>query len=621
MSKKMKGGFAGKNLFVDLTTSTIREEEVSYDLVKNFIGGYGIGAKVLFDMMKPGVDPLGPDNVLGFVTGLLTGSGAAMGGRYMVVCKSPVTGGWNDANSGGYFGPELKKAGYDAVFITGAAEKPVYLWINDGKVEIRDASRLWGKDAKDVLDTLIEETGEPRLRAAVIGPAGESLSLMAGIINDGHRAAARGGGGAVMGSKKLKAIVVRGTGEVPVVDKARLSEINKSIREFIANPPDTPFGRYVRAFAQLGTAATTTPSILSGDAPVKNWSGVGIEDFGMDAANKVGAQSYDAKYFVKKYTCASCPLSCGAVYKVEDGKWPVGQTERPEYETAAAFGPNCFNDDPEVIIKCNEICNRAGLDTISVGSTVAWVLECYEKGLLASQDLDGIEATWGNAEAIVALTEKIANSEGCGKVLALGSEAAAKMWGKGSEYLTTAMGIELGMHDPRLYPGWARVYQYDPTPGRHVKGGASMVPLDAPDRGRTDVAHATNFELLSAAGLCQFTMFTYPEGAMTALIEAVTGDSFNQQDGYTAGLRILNIRHAFNVREGLKRKDFKISPRVVGRPPLQTGPTAGITVDSEKLGADFYTAAGWDIETGVPSRKALEELGGMESVIRTFYGK
>ncbi|WP_258361143.1 aldehyde ferredoxin oxidoreductase family protein [Moorella sulfitireducens (nom. illeg.)] len=616
----MKGGYVGKLLFVDLTTSSIREEELSFDLAKNFIGGYGIGAKFLFDMMKPGVDPLGPENVIGFVTGPLTGSGAYMGGRYMVVCKSPVYGGWNDANAGGYFGPELKKAGYDGVFVTGAAAKPVYLWINDGNVEIRDASKLWGKDAKEVLDALIEQTGEPKLRAAVIGPAGEHLSLMAAVINDGHRAAARGGSGAVMGSKKLKAVVVRGTGEIRVADRQRLSELNKAIREAIANPPDNVFGQYVRGFANLGTGSTTTPSVLSGDAPVKNWGGIGIEDFGVERAKKVGNQSFNENYFVKKYACAFCPLACGAIYRVDGGKWPLGITERPEYETAAAFGPNCLNDDVEAILKCNELCNRFGLDTISVGATIAWVMECYEKGLLGPEELDGIEAVWGNAEAIVALTEKIANNEGCGKILALGSQAAAQKWGKGYEYLQTAMGIEVAMHDPRLNPGWARVYQYDPTPGRHVKGGAASVPLNIPDRGKVDVAMASNFEILSSAGLCQFSMFAFPKGAIKELLEAVTGEGFSEEELFTAGVRIFTMRHSFNVREGLKRADYTISPRVTGKPPLPQGPTAGVTVDNEKLGNEFYATLGWDINTGIPGKDTLERLGGMANVIATLYG-
>ena len=268
----MKGGYTGKMLFVDLRKGKIGEQELTEEVAKRFIGGYGIGARVLYDLMKSGVDPLGPDNVLGFVTGPLNGTGALFGGRYAVVCKSPASGGWNDANSGGYFGPELKKAGFDAVFISGSADKPVYLWIQDGKSEIRDASKLWGKDCTETEEALITETGEERLRAAVIGPAGERLSLMACVMNDRHRAAARGGLGAVMGSKKLKAVAVRGTGAVPVADAEKLKEINRSVVEEMKNGRNA---NRVRGVGEYGTGMGTGANALSGDSPVKNWGGGG----------------------------------------------------------------------------------------------------------------------------------------------------------------------------------------------------------------------------------------------------------------------------------------------------------------------------------------------------------
>ncbi len=618
MEKKIYG-YAGKLLFVDLSTGSIREEALKEEDARNFIGGYGLGAKVLFDMVKPGADPLGPENVVGFIPGLLTATGTYMSGRYMVVSKSPVTGGFNDANSGGYFGPELKRAGYDGVFVSGEAASPVYIWINDGKVEIRDASKLWGMDSKEVELALKELTGEPKLRAAVIGPAGEKLSLMAGIMNDGHRAAARGGTGAVMGSKKLKALAVRGTGTIEIADPEKFKEINKRIAEQIKNPPEGFMGDYVNAFKTLGTAATTPPSVLSGDAPVKNWAGVGIVDFGEDSAQKIGSASFDSRYSVKKYACANCPLACGAEYKVTDGKWPLGDTERPEYETLASFGSNCMNDDIESIFKCNELCNRNGLDTISVGSTVAWVMECFENRLLTKEDLDGIDATWGNPEAIVALTEKIISQEGIGKTLALGQAGAAKKLGFGSEYLTAAMGIELGMHDPRLQRGYARTYQYDPTPGRHVKGGGASFPLDMPGWAQMDVGGAGNMDLTSSAGLCMFTMFAYPQGAMYEMISAVTGWEFDQMKAFTTGTRIFTMRHAYNMREGIRRADYVIAGRVVGKPPLTVGPTAGSTIDNEALGDGFFKTLGWNIETGIPEAATLQALGGLENVISALY--
>ncbi|MBU3948008.1 MAG: aldehyde ferredoxin oxidoreductase family protein [Proteobacteria bacterium] len=617
----MFSGYTGKILFVDLTTSVITEEVLSENLARNFLGGYGIGARVLYDRMKPRTDPLGPDNILGFVTGPVTGSGAVFGGRYTVVCKSPVTGGFNDANSGGFFGPELKKAGYDAVFVSGVSQEPIYLWIKDGQAELRDASRLWGLDSKETQKALEKETGEHRLRAAVIGPAGEKLSLISCIINDGHRAAARGGAGAVMGSKKLKAIAVCGTGKIPVTDQERIRELNNACMEIIKNPPDDPMGWYVTGFKMLGTGATTTASALSGDSPVKNWGGVGVVDFGEEKAQKIGSQSFDDKYKTAKYGCANCPLKCGAVYRVESGKWPLGETERPEYETAAAFGTLLLVDDVEAILKCNEICNRYGLDTISAGSTLAWAMECYENGMLTKEDLDGIDLKWGNAEAVVEITQKIADQKGCGKVLAQGSAGAAKIWGKGTEYLVTFSGIEPGMHDPRLQPGVARTFQYDPTPGRHCKGGGGLSGIAPSDSsyGQVDVGGTCHMEILNASGFCMFSMFASPPGSLPAYIEAVTGMHFTEQEVYQTGLRILTMRHVFNLREGLVPVDIQIPVRIMGEPPLKEGPTAGVTVDHKMMGKKFFAALGWDLKTGKPEQSALEAMEDMAEVVRDLY--
>jgi aldehyde:ferredoxin oxidoreductase len=622
----MKGGYTGKLLFADLTKGTINEKPLSEDLAKKFIGGYGIGARILYDMMKPGVDPLGPDNILGFITGPLNGTGAFFGGRYTVVCKSPVTGGWNDANSGGFFGLELKRAGFDGVFVSGASAKPVYLFIKDGKAEIRDAKKLWGKDCTETEEALIQETGEKNLRVALIGPGGEKKSLMACIINDKHRAAGRGGCGAVMGSKNLKAIAVRGTGKVSVAHPEKVKAINTEILDFMKNGPTI---EQIKLFGNFGTGGMTSGNALSGDSPVKNWGGVGVVDMGEESATKLGTFTYDAKYNTKKYACANCPLGCGAHYKVDDGKWPVGETDRPEYETLAAFGTMALNDNIESIIKCNDICNRYGLDTISVGCTITWAIECYENGIFTKKETEGIELTWGNAEAIVAMTQAIADQTGFGKVLALGSAKAAKKLGKGAKYLQTVRGIELPMHDPKFSPGFARTYQYDPTPARHVKGGLGIVDFGSPNevkydyegRGPMDVGVTSHTEITNTAGLCLFSAFCMPPDATTRFIEAVTGWDFKQEDILQTGKRIMDMRYAFNLREGQKPNDDEnaIPKRCVGEPPQTEGPLKGITVDHKKLAAKFSEVMGWDEETLVPTRESLENLGGMEDVIRDLH--
>ncbi|MBN1246528.1 MAG: aldehyde ferredoxin oxidoreductase family protein [Anaerolineae bacterium] len=611
-------GYAGKLLFVNLSEGTLREEDLDEALARNFIGGYGLGARMLYDMMKPGADPLGPDNVLGFVTGPVTGTPAHFGGRYAVVCKSPVSGTWNDASSGGFFGPELKKAGYDAVFISGAADRPVYLWIKDGKAELRDAAKLWGLDAKETQAALEVETGEPGVRAAVIGPAGEHLSLLASIMNDGHRAAGRGGPGAVMGAKKLKAVAVRGTGRIPVADPERVKALNAAIRDGMKDAP------FAALFREGGTGATTDGSALSGDSPVKNWGGVGAEAFTPEEAHKLSSAA-TAKYQSKRYACAQCPLGCGAEYEVDEGPWPIGQTERPEYETAAAFGSMMLNTNAEAIMKCNEICNRAGLDTISTGSTIAWAIECFENEVLNREETGGLELTWGNAEVIVGATQALAEGTGFGAVLALGSQAAADKLGKGHQYLVTVRGIEIPMHDPRLLPGLARTYQYDPTPARHVKGGIGFNQMGmGPEKfntegtGPADVQATAFTEMFNSAGFCMFIAWAGGAPHVFPMVEAVTG--FDAQTVQAAPLRILTMRHLFNVREGLTPADFAMPGRAVGKPPQETGPNAGATVDHEALGDNYFAALGWDRTTGSPSREALEQLGGMDDIIRDLYG-
>jgi len=618
----MVGGYAGKLLFVDLTKGTYEERPLSEQMARDFIGGYGIGARVLYDMMKPGVNPLGPESVLGFISGPLDGTGALFGGRYTVVCKSPVTGEWNDANSGGFFGPELKRAGFDGVFVSGASNKPVYLFINGGKVEIRDAKGLWGKDCTEALEALVQETGEPGLRAALIGPAGEKQSLMACVINDTHRAAGRGGCGAVMGSKNLKAVVARGTGKIPVADSDALKKVNASILDYMKNGPTA---EQVKSWGGYGTGGMTGASGMMGDSPVKNWGGVGAVDMGEQALNKLSSYTFDGKYNSKKYACAQCPLGCGAHYKVTDGKWPVGETDRPEYETLAAFGSMALNSDIESIIKCNDLCNRYGLDTISVGATVAWAIECYENGLLTDKDTGGIKAKWGNSEAIVELTQAIADQTGFGKTLALGSAKAAEKIGKGAEYLQCVRGIELPMHDPRFSPMFARTYQYDPTPARHVKGGMGIPDFGAPPdvrytyggRGEIDVTVTCATEIMNCAGSCMFGGFSMPRDTLGKALEAVTGWVV---DFDKTGKRIMAMRQAFNVREGHKRSDDVLPGRCVGKPPLKEGPVKEVTIPHEKIADDFFDAIGWNKDTLAPTRESLEAVGGMADVIKDIYG-
>ncbi|NLA86772.1 MAG: aldehyde ferredoxin oxidoreductase, partial [Clostridiales bacterium] len=463
-------GYTGKLLFVDLTTGKTEVRALDEATAKNFIGGPSLGAKILYDEMPANAEPFSEESMVGFVSGPVNGTGAFLGGRYTVVSKSPVTGGWNDANSGGHFGPLMKKSGFDGVFVKGISEKPVYIFVDNGKAELRDATALWGKTTSETERLIKEELEDSRVGIALIGPAGENLSNMAAVMNDTHRAAGRGGTGAVMGSKKLKALVVRGDFKVEAKDREAVMALNKETIKWEREGPVAPV---YNMFTNHGTGGSYESSIYAGDASVKNWAGSPL-DMTEEQIKPVTAQEMDARFKRKKYACNACSIGCGAIYSVEDGKWSLEETSRPEYETQGMFGSQLLNSSAEAVSMCNWLCNEYGFDTISMGGTIAWAMENCSNGVFSKEELDGIDLKWGNAEAIVQMTERICRHEGVGKILSKGSLGAAEHFGKGFEALVVAAGIEIPQHDPRFAPGLARTYKYDPTPGRHVKGGLGI---------------------------------------------------------------------------------------------------------------------------------------------------
>lgn len=410
-------GYVGKLLFIDLSTGEIREEKLDEAFCRNYLGGYGFGVKMLYDRIKPGIDPLGPENILGFITGSLTGTGALVTPRFMVVGKSPLTGGWGEANCGGFFGTVLKRAGFDGIFVSGCADVPVYILIDNGKAEIQQASSLWGKDTYETEDILKEEYPESRVLS--IGPAGEKLSLISAMITEKGNAAARSGLGAVMGSKKLKALVVRGNSQIPIYDEEALKAVRKKYLPQLQEP-------FPSALRQYGTAGNLETLVEIGDTPVKNWSGVGVVDY--PNAAKIGGEAL-AKKKVKNAACYGCGISCGSWVSAKDEKGGEKLVRTVQYETMGAFGPLCLNEDLESIIEANDICNRYGIDTISAGSIVAFSIECFENGLLTTEQTGGLELKWGNSKAIIRLTEMIAKREGIGALLADGCKIAAEKMG------------------------------------------------------------------------------------------------------------------------------------------------------------------------------------------------
>jgi aldehyde:ferredoxin oxidoreductase len=609
-------------LFVDLSKGSMKEAELPEQIYREFIGGYGIGVRVLYEQMKGRVDPLGEGNMLGFVTGALTATSVPGSGRYGVVAKSPLTGAWGESNGGGTLGPELKTAGFDAVFFKGVASKPVYLLLRNGTAELKDASGLLGKDTYETEDCIHEETGDAKLKIASIGPAGEAKSLLAGIANEKGRIAARGGVGAVMGSKNLKAIAVKGgVKKITVADRAKL---NQAQERFLSIIRSSEFGKGLSA---AGTGGALSFLLSIGDSPVKNWRLTGAES--MPTANKLDSGNMD-KYKKSIYACQACPIRCGAIIEQKEGRFAIpGEMHRPEYETLAALGSLLVNDNQEAVIKVNDICNRYAIDTISTGTAIAFAMECYENGLIGKEDTDGLELVWGNADAIVAVAEKIAKREGFGAVLADGPTIAAQRIGKGSEqYAMTIRGNGLPFHDPRMSPAGGTAMIIDANPGHHMnsqitgmlENGApvgsdpalqfpKMNPFsDFDKKGQLYAVGTAYHQLLDDAGMCAlYTVNTTPPD-LAELISGVTGWDFGWEEALKAGRRVLTLRQAFNAREGITPDQIDLPKRIKDELlPVATG--APPKIDFQALKAGFFSAMGWDLKSGMPSKETLADLG------------
>jgi len=627
----MPNGFCGRVLFVDLSTGTIQTETVPDAVYRDTLGGYGLGVHVLTERMPAGADPLGPDNILGLVPGLLTGSGAPFSGRFMVVARSPLTGGWGDANCGGNFGPALRGAGYDGLFVRGVAEKPVYLYVDGEQVELRDASHLWGLDTVETEEAILEET--PRgTRVACIGPAGENCSLMAGVVNDGGRIAARCGLGAVMGAKRLKAVAARGKARPPLADpEVFKAAVTAYRRLFQGRPPRwiswipalanrlAPLLRRLRSplagtgaaqlvvhtYRRYGTAMATAPLVELGDTPVQNWRGVGYRDFPLARSSKLSDEAV-IRHVVKPYACHSCPVACGGMVPLPEG----GTGHRAEYETLASFGPLLMNDDLDVVMRCNELCNRLGLDTISAGVAVALAMECYEQGWLPDGLADELPLTWGNGEAIVELVQRMGERRpGLGAWLADGVRLAAERLPEEARIaVMEAGGQELPMHRGIYEPGVALGYAVDPAPGRHTASNAGMTSFELlvpylarqglKPGGRYDYAAkgpivAVAMVVLRAfdsLGLCMFSLIM-GRPPILEWLNAATGWEYDEDDFFRVGKHIQRLRHAFNAREGLPAV-FPLPARERGDPPQEVGPVAGVTLDVEAMVAGYFQVLG-----------------------------
>jgi aldehyde:ferredoxin oxidoreductase len=652
MENFMDRGYMGKVLWVDLSSGKIEEETIPDSVYKKYLSGLGLGAYLLYNRMPANADPLGPENILGFLSGLLTGTGSLFTGRWMVVGKSPLTGGWGDANCGGTFSPAIKRCGYDGIFFKGISTKPVYLFVDKGKAEIKDASGFWGMDTVETEKTLIKQAPCKKPRVACIGPAGEKLSLISGISNDRGRMAARSGLGAVMGSKKLKAVVLGGAGRIKSYSPDKIKKLSKACNasvkdqsQFIKKIMSARIGTlmrvlptqmardgkmYIAMLDKWGTASMNQISIEIGDAPIKNWKGSN-RDFGTEKSGSLNPDVFTDCVFVK-YHCYSCPLGCGGICSIK-GKY--SKTHKPEYETVLALGGLCMNNDPDSIFYLNEVLNRAGLDTISVGGTVAFALECYEKGIITKKETGGLELTWGNSSAIVTLVEKIVKREGIGDLLADGSKVAAQKIGNSSmQYAIQAGGQELGMHDGRNDPGFALHNCVEPTPGRHTIGSQLYYEMFQlwkkikglpnvkfiyfknskylPDREKIVAGAACSkyMNVINGAGCCMFGAFLGANRLpLFDWLNAATGWKKTPDQYMEIGERIQTLRQLFNVKHGIEPQNYKMSDRALGRPPLKEGANKGRSIDIEKMMGDYWEYFGWDTKTGKPTDECLKRLG------------
>ncbi|RMF86321.1 MAG: aldehyde ferredoxin oxidoreductase [Nitrospinota bacterium] len=596
-------GYTGKILRVDLSSRTTRVEDLDMSLARQFIGSRGLATKFLYDEMDPTVDPLSPGNKIIFATGPLTGTIAPTGGRYTVVTKGPLTGAIACSNSGGYFAAELKFAGYDFLIIEGKAEKPVYLWIHDDGVEIRDADHLWGKPTNECEDLLHQET-DKEAKIASIGPAGEKLVLFACVMNDKHRAAGRSGVGAVMGSKNLKAIVVRGTKPVGVAQPQEFLQAVTNAFNIMKGNPVTGQG-----LPQYGTDVLMNVINENGLLPTRNFQ-TGV----FPGANNIGGEMVVEKVLIRNKGCFSCSIACGRVSKIEQGPYK-GEGEGPEYESAWAIGADCGVDDLEAVLKANYICNELGMDTISAGATIACAMELYEKGYIPRDEV-GLDLRFGNAEAMVKMMEMMGKREGFGDVLAEGSYRVAVKYG----YPDAFMGVkkqDFPAYDPRGAQGMGLGYATSNRGACHLKGYTiSPEILGVPEKvdpqaTEGKAALQKSFQdltaVIDASGICIFTSFGIGAPEVLAMLNGATGFNYTAEEMLQAGERIWNLERLFNLKAGLTRADDTLPKRLLEE-GLPEGPNKGRVVRLGEMLDEYYELRGWDRE-GKPKPEKLAELG------------
>ena len=613
----MANAFMGQILRVNLTQGTTTAEPIRMDWAQQFLGGVGLATRYYYEQVPAGVDPLGPENDLIFMTGPLKGTASASASRYSVVAKSPQTGMWGQANSGGTFGPALKRSGYDGVIFEGIAEQPVYLWVENGKAELRDASHLWGKTVPET-DDLLQAESKQTLKVACIGPAGENLVRYAAIMNDKHRAAGRCGMGAVMGAKRVKAIACAGNETIELAQPERFSQVTRQQREYM----DESLLKV--GFEAFGTNMVADMVNVRGGYPNRNWQQGVYEQL-----DEINAQAITDKILIEGVRCFACPVACGRSTEIREGKWKGHTGEGPEYETANTLGAQCGVDDLNAITMANYRCNEYGLDTISTGVTIAFAMECYERGILDEGQTGGRALAFGDADLVVELVEKIAYREEVGDLLAEGTRVMAERLGQGAEHFAMQVkGLELPAYDPRAAKITGLGYVTASRGGDHMTGYIQLPtffdmpflivddstihdPFEAnPEEVQVLVDLENALTVLDAVGGCKFMGILLTAEDLTGLIASATGWDFDVEEFRKSGERIFNLTRACCVREGMGREQDVLPGRLMSD-PLPSGPAEGMVIEQETmevLKETYYTARGWDTHNGIPGQEKLQEL-------------
>jgi len=603
-------GYMGRILHVDLSTGKSETGPLKEELAKKYIGGIGLGMRLLLDNSKPGTDPLSPENPLVLTTGPLSGTMAPTAGNGIAfVSKSPLTNGVGEAKSHGYFGADLKRAGYDAVIFKGRSEKPVYVWIDDDSIQLMDAKHLWGKSPMETEETVREELGDWYIRVAAIGQAGEKLSRVAAIINDTTRAAGRTGMGTVMGSKNMKAIAVRGTKDIGVAKADEFLEFAKVLHERMKGPA-------AAKYRTLGTPLNVLVHNSLGALPTRNFTNATFE-----GAEKVSGEYLNERFVAKIEGCSSCAMRCEHVAVVPEGPYK-GTTARVEYEPLWSLGPNCGVDHLDAVIKAMDLCNVYGLDSLSAGNIVGFAMDCYEHGILSKEDTGGLDLSFGNAEAVVEMVKRIGTREGLGDILAEGVKRAAEKIGKGAEkYANHIKGLEMTGYDIRGLKTAAIGYAVSFRGADHNRHGAYGLDLGGKvnrfkvekGRGKMVIDIEDLYTVIDSLIVCKFSRGTYFDGFkdLARLYTLVTGIEMTPEELRVTGERINNLGRLVNIREGFTRKDDHLPAKVMSTPIPDDTVSKGSYITQEELDFmldDYYEARGWTRE-GFPTLEKLKAIG------------